>query len=111
MRIALFKNSEASFIRTLSEAGITYEARALNSGSVMASGTIIEVIQTIATPGAIAAVFVGWLKARASRKIILTLHGNKVVHLEGYSVEQAKELIPLVDHLAVIDTEPEDKSS
>lgn len=109
MRIALFKDSEASFIRALDESGITYEARALNSGSVMASGTIIEVLQTIATPGAIAAVFVGWLKARASRKIILTLHGNKVVHLEGYSVEQAKELVPLIEHMAAIDTQPEEK--
>lgn len=110
MRIALFRDSEASFVRALSEAGITYEARALNSGSVMAAGTIIEVLQTIATPSAIAAVFVAWQKARASRKIILTLRGNKVVHLEGYSVEQAQELIPLIEHVAAIDTQPEDES-
>lgn len=109
MRIALFKNSEASFIRALDEAGVIYEARALNSGAVMAAGTIIEVLQTIATPGAIAAVFVAWQKARASRKIILTLHGNRVVHLEGYSVEQVKELVPLIDHMAAIDTRPEEK--
>jgi hypothetical protein len=110
MQIALFKNSEASFIRALGEAGITYEARALNSGSVMAAGAIIEVLQTVVTPSAIAAMFVAWQKARASRKIILTLRGNKVVHLEGYSAEQAQELIPLVEHVAAIDTQAEDKS-
>ncbi len=108
MRIALFKDSEASFIRALDEAGIPYESRM--QFSVMAAPTMVEILQTVATPGAIAAVFVAWQKARASRKIILTLHGNKVVHLEGYSVDQAKELVPLIDHMAAIDTQPEEKS-
>lgn len=105
MRIALFKDSRASFIHALDEASITYEELKGHPGKVMASGAMIAVAQTAAVAGPIAAVLIAWLKARASRKIILTLQDKRIVHLEGYSVEQVKELLPLVDHVTAIDTE------
>ena len=106
MRIVLFKDSRESFIQALGETGVAYEELRILPGQVMASGTMIAVAQTTAVAGSIATVLVAWLKARASRKVILTLHDKRIVHLEGYSVEQVKELLPLVDHGTAIDTKP-----
>jgi len=106
VRIALFKDSRESFIKALDEAGVAYEELRAPPGQVMASGAMIAVAQTAAVAGSVAAVLVAWLKARASRKVILTLHDKRIVHIEGYSVEQVKELLPLVDHGTAIDTEP-----
>lgn len=106
MRIALFKDSRESFTQALREAGVDYEELRVPPGEVMASGSMIAVAQTAAVAGPIAAVLVAWLKARASRKVILTLHDKRIVHLEGYSVEQVKEVLPLVDHGTAIDTKP-----
>lgn len=106
MRIALFKDSQASFLQDLRCAGVTYEKLSVAPGQVVASGAMIVIAQTAAVAGPLAAVFVAWLKARASRKVMLTLHDKTIVHLEGYSVEQVRELLPLVDHGAAIDTKP-----
>lgn len=106
MRIALFKDSRESFTKALDEVGVAYEELRVPPGQVMASGAMILVAQTAAVAGSVAAVLVAWLKARASRKVILTLLDKRIVHLEGYSVEQVRELLPLVDHGTAIDTEP-----
>jgi hypothetical protein len=106
VRIALFKDSRESFTQALDDANVAYEELRAPPGQVMASGTMIAVAQTAAVLGPIAAVLVAWLKSRASRKVILTLHDKRIVHLEGYSVEQVKELLPLVDHGTAIDTKP-----
>ena len=106
MRIALFKNSRETFVQALEDASIVYEELKAPPGQIMASSIIINVAQTAAVAGPIAAVLVAWLKARASRKIILTLQDNKIVHLECYSIEQVKELLPLINHGTAIDTQP-----
>jgi hypothetical protein len=106
MRVALFKDSEASFLQALEDADISYEKLSPPRDTVMAAGTMVVIAQTAAIAGSVATVLVAWVKARASRKVILTIQGNKVVHLEGYTVEQVKELLPLVAHMAAIDTQP-----
>jgi len=109
LRIALFKDSQASFIQILDDVGVPYEELRAPPGQIMASGTMIVIAQTAAIAGAVATVLVAWLKARASRKVILTLHDKRIVHLEGYSVEQVRELLPLVDQGTAIDTRPAEK--
>lgn len=108
MRLALFKDSHSSFTQALDDGGVPYQELRPTPGQIMASGTVVAVAYTTAISGAIATVLVAWLKARASRKVILTLKGQKVVHLEGYSVEQVKELLPLVENGSVIDVESAD---
>ena len=110
VRVALFKDSEASFLQALEEAGIAYEKAQPRVGSVMAAGALVTMAQTAAVAGPVAGVLVAWLKARASRKVILSLRGNKVVYLEGYSVQQVKELLPQVEHMSVVDTKPSEKT-
>ena len=75
----------------------------------MASGSMVLIAQTAAVAGSVATVLVAWIKARSSRKIILNLQGNKEVHLEGYSIEQVRELVPLIDHMTAIDTQPSEQ--
>lgn len=106
MRIALFKDSRASFLQDLSESGIIFEEIKPMPDSIMASGTYVAVAQTAAVASAVAAVLVAWLKARASRKVILTLKDKQIVHLEGYSVEEVKQLINMTETATVIDTKP-----
>ncbi len=111
MRVALFKDSQASFLQALNEAGIPFEKLKAAPGSVMASGAMVIIAQTVAIVGAIAPVLVAWLKGRASRKIILTLQDRTIIHVEGYSLEQVRELIPLIASMAVIDTSPAEQSN
>lgn len=106
MRVALFKDSRESFIRALDEASIGYEELRAPPNQVLASGTMITVAHTTAVLAPFAAVLVGWLKARASRKVILTLRDKRIVQLEGYSVEQVEALLALVDYASAIDTKP-----
>lgn len=96
MRVALFKDSQASFVQALDDAGVPYEELRAPPGPIMASSAMIAIAQTVAIAGAVASVLVAWLRARASRKVILTLHDKTIVHLEGYSVEQVRGLLPLV---------------
>ena len=77
----------------------------------MASATYITVAQTAAVATSVAAVLVAWLKARASRKVILTLRDKQIVHLEGYSVEEVKQLLNMTEVATVIDTKPTDSES
>ncbi|WP_155500116.1 hypothetical protein [Comamonas testosteroni] len=104
MRIALFKDSRASFLKECSNAGIDFEELMPMPGSIMASATFVTVAQAAAVAGSIAAVLVAWIKARSSRKVILTLQDKKIVHLEGYSVEEVKALLSTTEVVAVIDT-------
>lgn len=109
MRVALFKHSEKSFLQALTEAEIPYDQEKFEPGQIMASGALITIAQTAAITGAIASVVVAWIRARASRKIILTLQDGTIIHLEGESVDRVEELLPLVQRADVIDTKPNEK--
>lgn len=111
MRIALFKDSRVSFLQKLSEADISFEELRPMSGSIMASATYVAVAQTAAVASAVAAVLVTWLKARASRRVILTLKDKQIIQLDGYSVEEVKELLNMTEVATVIYTKPIDNES
>ena len=111
MRIALFKDSRASFLKDLSEAGIDFEESQPIPGRIMASATYVAIAQIAAVSGAVATVLVAWIKARASRKVILTLKDQKIVHLEGYSAKEVEALLKITESVAVIDTKPIENQS
>lgn len=104
MRVSLFKDSHASFLQALDDAGLQYEEIKPVPGQILASGAMVVVAQTAAIAGSIATVLVAWLKARSSRKIFVTLEDNRSVQLEGYSVQQVEQLLPLVRQMSAIDT-------
>ena len=111
MRIALFKDSRASFLQDLSEAGIDFEESRPIPGRIMASATYVAIAQIATVSGAVASVLVAWIKARASRKVILTLKDQKIVHLEGYSAKEVEALLKITESVAVIDTKPIENQS
>lgn len=106
---SLFKDSEKSFLAALDEAAIDYNPVAALSTTILASGGLIAIAQTIVSSGAVAAIVVAWLKARASRKVIVTTNENQVVHVEGYSVDEVEKILAIAASVAVIDTEKPNK--
>jgi hypothetical protein len=111
MYVGLDRHSEASLLAALDDAGIKYDSFRPMPGRIMASGTMVEIAQVAGISGAVATVLVAWIKARASRRVILTIRGNQVVHLEGYSVQQVQDLLPAVNRLSAIDTQPVEQPS
>lgn len=111
MRIALFKDSRASFLQELSEAGVDFEELRPMPGSVMVSATYVAIAQIAAVSGAVATVLVAWIKARGSRKVILTIQDKNIVHLEGYSAKEVEAFLKVTESLTVIDTKPIENQS
>lgn len=107
----LFKDSSASFTEALSANGVEFSRRIQLSEAPMAAGWAIEVFSVVkdATPwGALAVVIVAWLKAKSSRKVIVTINNNTVAHLEGLSVKEVTEVLAAAKSAAVIDVSPKD---
>ena len=112
LELTLFKNSEASFLRALDEAGITHSRPLMFSTTPQASG-LKEVISAVsdAMPWkAIAKVIVAWIEARNSREVMITTEDGKIFHAKGYSAAEIKELHPQSYSVMVIDTKPEEES-
>lgn len=109
--IHLFKDSSASFIEALSANGIRFSRRIQLSEAPMASGWAIEVFSAVkeATPwGALAVVIVAWLKARSSRKVIITTRDNIVIHAEGLSVEEVAKVLERAKNASIIEIPSKD---
>jgi len=104
--VALFKDSEKSFLAALDEKGIIHSRGQTFSTGPQAS-SIVEAITAIseAMPwNALAKVIVEWIKARKSRKIIITTEDNRIFHAEGYSVKEIEKILSEAVNVTVIDT-------
>ena len=77
----------------------------------MASATYVAIGQIAAVSGAVATVLIAWVKARASRKVILTLKDKNIVHLEGYSAKEVEALLKITESVTVIETTPTENQS
>ncbi|MBN3750767.1 hypothetical protein G3N96_35980 [Burkholderia sp. Se-20373] len=101
----LFKHSKESFLSELNRASIKYSPVETFSSGIMASGELIAIAQTVASSTAVATIVSAWLKARASRKVIVTTKDNQVTHLEGYSVKDIEKILSVTDRVAVIESD------
>lgn len=107
--VILFKNSYVEFIEKLEENGIKFSRVFKLSESPMAAGETIKIITDIAKEApwaSFAAIVVAWLKAKRSRKVIITDKENGVFHAEGYSVKEVEALLEKSKSIAIIDTNP-----
>ncbi len=107
MRVLLLGPGSDSFPATLQDAGIEHQLlpRRPQPGVIMnATGDILQFIGHAVPWASVATFMVAWLRARASRKIIVTTKDNKVIHTEGYSVEQFEQVLTDAREVAVIDT-------
>jgi hypothetical protein len=73
-----------------------------------ATGEVLQFIEHAIPWASLAGVAVAWLRARANRKIIVTTKDNKVIHTEGYSVEQFADILTKAREFTAIDTKKSD---
>lgn len=106
--VHVFKDSFGPFITLLNEHHVKYTMRDVRSGVQMASSGVIEVLQSAAMWGALAAVIVAFLKNRRSRKVIITTKDNTVVHTEGLSVKEIETVLSQAKNLTAIETEKDE---
>lgn len=76
--------------------------------AIMNAGPVIEILNALQIPSiaaSVATVICTFLKAKASRKIIITTNDNQIIHAEGYSKSEIQELLKDVKLISVVDTE------
>lgn len=112
LELTLFKHSEASFLRSLDEAGIAHSRVGMFSIAPQASGfkEVISAVSDAMPWNAIAKVMVAWIEARNSREVMITTEDGKIFHAKGYSSAEIKELLPRSYSIMIIDTKPDDES-
>lgn len=105
--VHVYKASFGPFLALLNEHYVKYQMRDVRSGVQMASSGVIEIVQAVgnvAMWGALAAVIVAFLKARSSRKVIITTKDNTVIHAEGLSPKELEAVLAQAKSLSAIET-------
>jgi hypothetical protein len=104
--IALSRYSYEPFVALLQEGGIDFIQRPPQVGITMNAG--LEIAVAAVTAGLVK-VIVAFLKARESRRLIITTKGNKVVHFqaEGLNPSELERLSPQIQSMMVIQTKRE----
>lgn len=106
--IHVFRDSFEPIVRLLNENNIRYSMQEARSGVPMNSSGVIDLLQTAALWSALTAVVVAFIKGRSSRKIIITTKENTVVHAEGLSVDELKEVLKQAKSLTAIETKKDE---
>jgi len=112
IRLVLFKDSEKSFIAALDAQGISHGRANIFSTEPQASG-VVEIITAIseAMPwNTLSKVIVEWIKARKSRRVILTTEDNQIFYAEGYSANEVEKMLSKSINITAIDTKPENET-
>jgi hypothetical protein len=101
--IHVFKDSFGPIIELLNERGVKYQIRETRSGAVMAASGIIEVLQSPATWGALAAVVIAFIKSRNGRKVTITTKDDQIIHAEGLNPNELEKILERSKSLIAID--------
>lgn len=106
--VHLFKNSYKPFTDLLVQNGVTFEERHPPAGVIMNAGETVEILNALQIPSiaaSLATVICAFVRARSSRKIIITLKDNQIVHAEGYSEKEIQSILSNVKNITAIETE------
>lgn len=109
MQVFLFKDSYEPFTALLQESDVKFNELTPPVGVPMNASFTIELLHTVQSPAfctAVSAVICAFLKYRASRKVIITTHDNKVIHAEGLSQSDLERVIENTKSIAAIETVP-----
>ena len=101
--VHVFKDSFGPIIELFNTHGVGYEIREQRSGEVMAASGVIEVLQSAAMWGALAAVIVAFIRSRNGRKVIITTKENEVIHAEGLNAKELEEILKRSKSLAAVE--------
>jgi hypothetical protein len=111
MEVHVFRDSFGPFVALLNEHHVKYTMRESRSGIPMASASgVIEILQSPAMWAALATVICSFLKNRRSRKVIITLNDNTLVHAEGLSPKEVAKLLAQARSLSAIETKKKDET-
>jgi proteasome assembly chaperone (PAC2) family protein len=110
LRILLSKNGRAEFLSLLKENNIEFKERRPAPGQIVAAGELIEILAPIAAIAAsLAGVIVAWLnRPRAPSKGIAQTNDNRIVHLEGCSIEQITIIVREASSISMIQPTKDD---
>lgn len=103
LHVHVFKDSFGPMIELLNAHGVKYQIREQRSGAVMAAAGVIEVLQSAAMWGALAAVVVAFIRGRNGRKVIITTKNNEIIHAEGLNPKELEEILKRSKSLAAVD--------
>jgi hypothetical protein len=111
----VFKQSFGPFIALLNEHGVKYQIHQTRAGVPMAGSDVVEIVQAVGVASmwaGLAAVLVAFIKARTGRKVIITTKDQTVVHAEGLTASELKDILDRAASISVIDTNasPPEKS-
>lgn len=107
MVISLLGVGSETLLADFDAAGIQYVRRRPEPGQVMNAGEWIEIAKVVPWV-AIAKVLVEWIRARASRKVIITLDDNSIFYAEGLSVDEVERLLPKAKTIVAAETKKPD---
>jgi hypothetical protein len=104
--VHVFKDSFGPFLALLNENQVRYRMREQRAGVPMASGGVIEVLQSAAMWGGLASVIIAFLKVGHGRKVIITTKDDKVIHAEGLTRKELELILESAKNLTAIETKP-----
>ncbi|HEY6874711.1 MAG TPA: hypothetical protein VI298_18480 [Geobacteraceae bacterium] len=107
IRVHVFRDSHDPFTQLLDQNDIEYYGVALNSCGPMNAGEMLEIVKTVGNAAlwpSLATVIVAFIRARKSRKVMITTKDNKIFHAEGYSVEEISQILHEARSITAIDT-------
>jgi hypothetical protein len=105
MLISLVGQHSESLCTELEAAGIAFVRHPPIAGDIRYDGQTVEVIaDSLAAVSTVALVFKSWIRARSSRKIILTARNYKVFDAGRLSVEEISHLLVVGKRSTAVDT-------
>lgn len=106
--VHVFRDSFSSFITLLKEHQVQHRIIAQRTAMPMAASGVVELFLNASLWGSLAVVIVAYLKGKASRKVIITLKDNMIMHAEGLSAKEVERLLEKARSLVAIETEKDE---
>jgi hypothetical protein len=103
--VHVFKDSFGPFLALLNAHHMKYTMQDARSGVQMAASGVIEILKSPAMWGTLATVVEAFLKARSSRKVIITKEDGAVVHVEELSPKELETALAQAKNVSAIETE------
>ena len=107
MRILLLGVGSDTLLAEFDVAGIHYVHFLGEPREIQEAGEWVE-IANVSMP-CIASVLAAWISARASRKVVITLHDERTLQMEGMSVHEVERLLPLAKTIIASETKEPDQ--
>jgi hypothetical protein len=108
IRLSLVGRNAISVLADFDRAGVAYEVLRPPPGVIMNSGELVDLAKFAKDHAgwavAAATVLAAWLSAKSTRKIMVTLKDNTIVHTEGLSVDEFAKVLERAKETMVMES-------